>query len=208
MSPAPGRRRAGDVVRVTLLARATLAATLLAHAALAAGCATSPPQTRTTFLRSVDLVEMTDELAQSFAASPAVQSRTPDSEPWTISLDRLTNRTNQIIREGEKWLYLVRLRGLLAQSDVGPARSITWVVPPERWEEVAREHDLGDEPGELRTRPTHRLTAEFLALTNTSAGGRTDAYTCSYQLVDLETGRIVWEDVWEVKRAAFGRTWD
>lgn len=176
--------------------------------ALVAGCATPPPAVRTTFLRSVDLVAMTDAMAQSFAAAPAVQERGPGSPPWVISLDRLTNRTNQIIREGEKWLYLVRLRGLLQQSDLSSRRSIEWVVPPDRWREVARTHGVAGEPALVRTPPTHRLTAEFLALTTTSAAGRTDTTVCSYQLVDLESGRLVWEDTWEVKRSAAGLTWD
>ena len=75
------------------------------------------------------------------------------------------------------------------------------------WSIIAAE--TGDpEPHGLRMSPTHLLTAEFSVLTNTSAQGRSDTYLCAYELVDLESGRMVWQDSWEVKRAVSGRTYD
>jgi hypothetical protein len=163
------------------------------------GCRGGPPSVQTTFLRSVDLIDMTAKMAQSFAGDAVIGSRKPDDQPWVISMYRVTNHTNQIIPDREKWLYLARLRTELAQSDIATRRSLIWIIPPERWHIVAEE---------LRMNPTHQLTAEFHALTNTSGRGRTDTYLCDYQLVDLRTGRIVWEDKWEVKRAIAGRTYD
>jgi acetyl esterase/lipase len=165
-----------------------------------------PPTARTTFLNAVDLVHMTDQMAQSFANDEMISERTPQDEPWVISIYRVVNHTNQIIREHERWLYLGRLRAQLAQSNFSDDRSVIWVIPPERWPLVADE--LGPAPPELRMRPTHLLTAEFNVLTQTHARGRSDAYVCSYQLVDLESGSIVWEDAWEVKRAIAGLTFD
>jgi hypothetical protein len=170
------------------------------------GCAA--PQTNTTFLRSVDLTSMTDRMAQSFANGAHLGARTGEDEPWVISMYRVVNHTNQIIPDREKWLYLARLRAILAQSDVTRQRRVIWVIPPERWAMVAEELGISDEPYGLRMNPTHQLTAEFHALTNTSGQGRSDAYLCDYQLVDLHTGHIVWEDKWEVKRAISGKTYD
>jgi hypothetical protein len=118
------------------------------------------------------------------------------------------NHTNQIIPEREKWLYLARLRALLAQSQLSDERSLIWIIPPERWSIVAEELGASDEPHGLRMNPTHQLTAEFNALTITSAQGRSDTSVCSYQLIDLDRGTIVWEDAWEVKRAISGITYD
>ncbi|MCI0364155.1 MAG: hypothetical protein L0Y44_01830 [Phycisphaerales bacterium] len=171
------------------------------------GCGAAP-RAHTTFLRSVDLVEMTDTMAQSFASDEIIGERTPSDEPWVISMYRVVNHTNQIIPEREKWLYMGRLRAMLAQSDIAKARSIIWIIPPERWPIVAEELNVSDEPYGLRMKPTHLLTAEFHALTNTSGSGRSDAYVCEYQLVDLGTGTLVWDDKWEVKRAVEGRTYD
>ena len=164
------------------------------------------PKTGTTFLNSVDLVEMTDRMAESFAADATMSARSPQSTPWVVSIDRMHNFTNQVIPEREKWLYIARLRATLQQSEIARQRNIIWVIPPERWPMVEKE--LGEAPLELRRRPTHELTAEFGALTNTSGKGRSDAYLCEYQLVELESGVIVWSDHWEVKRAVSGKTYD
>ena len=167
-----------------------------------------PPKAHTTFLRSVDLIDMTDRMAESFRRNDTINARTENDDPWVISIYRVLNHTNQIIPENEKWLYLARLRALLAQSDLARAHHIIWVIPPERWPMIAEELGLSKEPYGLRMNPTHQLTAEFEALTNTSGKGRTDAYLCDYQLLDLHSGQIVWEDKWEVKRAIAGKTYD
>jgi hypothetical protein len=175
-----------------------------AFLALTTGCATTPPAARTTFLQSVDLINMTDRMAQSFAQDEVIGERTKDDEPWVISIDRIVNHTNQIIPERERWQYIGRLRSRLSQADFARERNIIWVVPPERWPQIAGE---AEHPA-VRMMPTHVLTAEFHAITITSHRGRSDAYLCSYQLVDLSTGRIAWEDAWEVKRAVTGLTFD
>lgn len=172
-----------------------------------AGCG-SAPKAHTTFLRSVDLTAMTDKMAQSFATDAVISARNPSDSPWIISMYRVVNHTNQIIPDREKWLYLARLRALLAETDVAKSRNIIWIIPPERWSIVAQELDVPEEPYGLRMNPTHLLTAEFHALTNTSGKGRSDAYLCSYQLVDLKSSTMVWEGAWEVKRAVEGRTYD
>lgn len=177
-------------------------ALILANLAACSG----PPKVRTTFLNSVDLVHMTDQMAQSFATDDVISGRTERDEPWVISIFRVVNHTNQIIREDERWLYIGRLRGQLARSNVSGERNMIWVIPPERWPLVADE--LGTPPPELRLSPTHLLTAEFNVLTQTHSHGRSDAYVCSFQLVDLDSGSIVWEDAWEVKRTAAGLTFD
>lgn len=170
------------------------------------GCG-GPPKARTTFLNSVDLLAMTDQMAQSFTQDSIINARSAESEPWIISIYRIVNNTNQVIPEKQKWLYINRLRAMLDRSDVAQQRRLTWIIPPERWSIVAQE--TGEpEPYGLRLDPTHLLTAEFNALTNTSGMGRTDTYLCAYELVDLASGQIVWQDSWEVKRAAAGRTYD
>lgn len=181
---------------------------LIMLAALILGGCGGPPKVRTTFLRGVDLVDMTDRMAQSFAEDDVIGRRTPESEPWIISVYRVVNHTNQIMREPERWAYIGRLRAQLAQSELSEARSIVWIIPPERWPIVAEELGVPDEPYGLRMDPTHLLTAEFFSLTNTSGQGRSDAYVCSFQLLALDTGTIVWEDSWEVKRAVEGVTYD
>jgi hypothetical protein len=181
---------------------------IAAAALLLVGCETGPPRARTTFLDDVDMVAMTNRMARSFARDDVIGGRTPDSERWIVSIHRIANYTNQLIPEREKWLYVGRLRAVLQQSDLARERNLVWIIPPERWPIVAAELDVPDEPYGLRMDPTHLMTAEFHALTNTSGAGRSDAYLCDYQLVDLGRGTITWEDRWEVKRAVKGRTYD
>ncbi len=111
---------------------------MIAAGAAAWGC--SPPAARTTFLRSVDLVDMTDRMAESFAADAVLGRRTPGSAPWVVSIDRAVNHTNQVMPSREKWLYVARLRALLAGSDLAGSRNIVWVVPPERWPTFRGDH--------------------------------------------------------------------
>ena len=173
------------------------------------GCG-GPPKARTTFLNSVDLVAMTDQMAASFAHDEVISQRSleAESELWVISMNRIANHTNQIIPDREKWLYMARLRSLLAQSEIGRERNLVWVVPPEQWSAVQDELHEPFEPAELRMKPTHQLTAEFFALTNSAAMGRSDTYHCAYVLVDLESGTEVWRGAWEVKHWVEGRTYD
>jgi len=172
-----------------------------------AGCG-GAPKVRTTFLNSVDLVSMTDRMAESFALDDVISARNATEDPWVISINRVSNHTNQIIPERERWLYMARLRSRLAQSEIAKERSLIWVVPPDRWMAVADELSDPHEPAELRMTPTHQLTADFYTLTNSTGQGRSDAYLCSFQLFQLQTGAIVWEDAWEVKHWAKGRTYD
>jgi hypothetical protein len=146
--------------------------------------------------------------AQSFTGDEVMGRRKATDQPWIISIYRIVNHTNQIIPDREKWLYIARLRAMLAESDLAKQRSIIWVIPPERWSMVADELGVSQEPYGLRMNPTHQLTAEFNALTNTFAKGRSDMYQCSFQLLDLQSGQVVWEGSWEVKRAISGKTYD
>ncbi len=168
----------------------------------------APPKASTTFLQSVDLVDSTEKMARSFAQSPAIMSRTYASPRWIISIDKIVNHTNQIIPENEKWAYIGRLRARMTQARISEQRSLVWIVPPEKWPIIAEELRSTGEPPDLRRPPTHLLTGQFSALTNTSGEGRSDAYLCTYELVDLATGEVVWQDSWEVKRSAVGKTYD
>ena len=151
---------------------------------------------------------MTNNLSGSFAHDELINARTNTDDPWVISISDIVNNTQQIIPESERWLYIARLRSCLAQTDCSDQHNLIWILPPEGYQQIDAERKGAPSLFEQRMPPTHLLTGEFVALTNTSSFGRADAYICDYQLVDLETGRIVWEDAWEVKRYAPGTTYD
>ncbi|MBI1373834.1 MAG: hypothetical protein GC159_14010 [Phycisphaera sp.] len=173
------------------------AASLAAAVAIAASLgACSEPRINNTRLGSTDLVVMTDRMVQSLMANNAVASRTPRSEPWVVTLDRVSNRTNDIIPDGEKWLFMARLRARLSESPSLRDRNLTFIVPAERRGQI--EHE--GHPAET-LKPTHALAATFHALTTQSRGGRTDTYLCAFELLDLRDDHLVWEDSYEIKQA-------
>jgi PBP1b-binding outer membrane lipoprotein LpoB len=166
--------------------------------------ACSAPQINNTRLASSDVVTMTDQMTQSLMARKNVGSRTPGSTPWIVTMDRVINKSNDIIPDGEKWAFVNRLRAQLAQSPAMRERNIQFVVPPAQ----ANELNAREQAGTMRAKPTHALTATFYSITNASRGGRSDAYLCAFQLVDLKDDTIVWEDKYEVKRSVARNAFD
>lgn len=158
---------------------------------LLGGC--SAPSINTTRLGSVDLVTMTDQMAASLTSSPAAVS---NARQWLVTMDRVSNQTNDIITEGEKRAFLARLRTQLNQSPALASRNITFVAPLDQRQGTT---ELQVAPTDIR--PTHALTATIYAASNRSRAARSDAYLAAFQLLDLATNRIVWEDRYEVKYA-------
>jgi len=151
---------------------------------------------------------MINNLSESFAHDEIINSHTVEDQPWVVSISDIVNNTQQVIPESERWLYVARLRSRLAQSDCSARHNIIWVIPPKGIQRVDNENAGSSSLAEQRMAPTHLLTGEFVALTITSHTGRADTYICDFQLINLQTGLIVWEDAWEVKRYAVGMTYD
>lgn len=168
-------------------------APLIALAALAS-CA-GPRLYDTTMLGSVDVVDMTDRMVVSLVESSALEGRDAASEPWVITMDRVSNRTEHIMSPGERWGIMNRLRALLMQTELRRDRHLLFVLPAEAWQSL----DVAEEPPPTRRPPTHALRATFLSDTQSSIDARVDAYLCAFQLVDLTSGLLVWEDAFEVK---------
>ncbi|MFA7236453.1 MAG: hypothetical protein WC058_06285 [Phycisphaeraceae bacterium] len=163
-----------------------------------AGC--GAPRIENVRLDSADLVAMTDRMAESLLGNPAIASRQADDEPWVITLDRVTNDTSDIIPEGEKRAYMARLRALLAQSPALNAHALKFVLP------LAHAQSL-DEPNRRLT-PTHALAATFHTADNYSRQARSAMYVCAFELLDLRSDQIIWEDRYELKRGVTRSEWD
>lgn len=172
--------------------------------ALATLTACSAPRIQTTRLGSADLVAMTDAMVSSLLAADALAGRDEDSDPWIVTLDRVSNQTNDVMPRRELWAFMARLRSQISQSDELRRRNVQFVVPAEFAKTIGERHD----DGAGRARPTHALTATFHALTNRQRTGRTDTYVCAFQLLDLRTDELTWEDSYEVKRAVARGTLD
>ena len=178
----------------------------LAGAALLAGCQSnpSPNQGRTKArpvdtrlveedgLASKDLVTATDDMVAQIASN----SRFRDAPyPVDIVMDRVVNATRSEPNRNFD-IYLARIRAQLAQADVPNIRfhfNKTQVVSLRRSE--------GLEPAPESGLPTfasnvdYALTATFYDLQS----GATDTYLLTFQVVDIHSGEIVWEGMYEVK---------
>lgn len=178
---------------------------LLLLTGVAAVAACSPAKTDNTRLQSADMVRMTQRMAISLSASDALASRDADSPLWTLTLDRVSNYTNDIIPAREKWAYMNRVRALLGESTVLQQRNLQFVLSRPWADELEDRHA---EAVELRQTPTHALAATFFSLTQYSHAARIDAYLCAFQLIDLSDDRVLWEDSWEVKRGVLRNPFD
>jgi len=176
---------------------AATAAASLAAAPFIGGCAA--PRVNTTMLTIKDIVSMTDQMAQSLAASPVIASRAASSPRWVFTMDKVSNRTEHLLDDQEKWGTMARFRAELSRSFVARERNIAFVLPAEQWKRYAAGGDYSED--QARLRPTHALRAEFRSDTRSALLSRSDHYLCAFQLLDLNDGAIVWENAYEVKYA-------
>lgn len=174
-------------------------------AMLGAAAACSPPRQANTRLDSVDLVAMTDRMAMSLLASDMLAGRDEQSPRWVVSVDRVTNRTSDVIPHRELWAFMARLRALLNQSPELRRRNVVFVLSPDQ--AAALNQRQGDDAG-ARARPTHVLAATFRSLTQDTRTVRSDTYLCAFQFIDLASDEIRWEDSYEVKRTVLRDEWD
>jgi PBP1b-binding outer membrane lipoprotein LpoB len=172
-------------------------------AGVLSGCAA--PRINTTMLTTPDIIKMTDRMAESLNASAPIAGRSPASPKWVFTMDRVTNRTEHLLDDSEKWGIMARFRANLARTLLANERAIAFVLPAAEWQRYA---NADFAPEQARLRPTHALRAEFRSDTSSSLTARRDAYLCAFQLLDLESGSIVWEDSYEVKYSVVRNSFD
>lgn len=176
---------------------------LLLSCLLLAGCSgpAISTQSRTPFLDSRDLINMTNKMAVAITTDPVIATLT-DREPMVIVLTPLKNETNEIITRGQGDAFLHRLRVLLVAHQSLRNRFV-FIINPTSYQRLAQQGistaDLGGAQGPLK--PTYALQATFYADTKVAAEYRSDYYLCTFFLTDISTGRILWEGSYETKKA-------
>ena len=188
---------------------------LLLLTSTTAGCATTStagnhrsstgPRIDNTSLTSIDLVRMTDQMAASLIASGIIDTSTPENQ-LIIVADRVVNRTNQIIDAGEKQLFLTKLRATLNENPSLKKRGIIFVARPDELSQFSE--PIPDNTNVKHRGPTHALTAVFNTLTNVDRTERDETYECDFQLQNLKTRKIEWEDAYTVRYVVKrGKVW-
>ena len=176
-------------------------------AAVLVGACESPP--RSTRLTIDDFQQMADAMARSLTRSEALARRGPDSAPWIVSMTRLRNLSSDVMTEAEQWAIMTDLRDTTPLQQLWHRKQVRFVLPPERARALRDSDAFADSatrPG--RRAPTHTLTATLRSVTRATAEARTDLYACEFELLALATGEPVWQDRFEIKRAALGHAWD
>jgi hypothetical protein len=172
---------------------------------MAGGCASKAP--RSTRLASADLIEASAAMAAQLASSDWLTDRTPADLTFVITIDRVENLSSDVIPEHEQWFIVDRLRSQLPMQSLASDRALRFVIPAAKLASLQRvAPELADVGWERE--PTHRMSGTFRSVTRTGRGGRTDLYQLDFEILDLTNGAHVWSGQYEIKRLAYGRSWD
>jgi PBP1b-binding outer membrane lipoprotein LpoB len=204
----------------------TLAISLVAVAILVTGCASSGVKNpsgvgvtemkpdeggfvRSTGVESQDLVSVTDKMARSILAVPEIVNA--QGTPYVI-LYPVENNTRFPIN---KELFLSRIRAELNSKARGKVRFLirgAGAQADPRMAALEREREL-KESGQVTSDPAKDtagvsqfkgadffLTGKLEGLSHRTSRGTSDYVLYSFQLIDVRTSVIVWEDKAEIKK--------
>jgi len=138
-------------------------------------------------LGSADLAAATDAMVASIAQVPAIRGA---DEQVVIVLDEMDNKTEMPAQDFDA--FLGRLRALLNQSDV--RNDLAFVGNRSKTERIKQREGYPVDQS-ARSLPRYALTGTVYEV---SRGGRS-YYLLTFQMVDLTTDIITWEDSYEVK---------
>jgi Peptidoglycan-synthase activator LpoB len=169
--------------------------------AMAVGCSTAVSSGHNTALDSVDLVAMTDQMAQGMATDPRINQEVAAQGPLTVVCLPVENQlTGEIIPRGQAEAYTARVRDLLSKK--APDR-FTWIMNRDEFNDLRQQElqgvSLGPSPDAVQ--PHYALHAVFQSLTQEDAAHRSDYYLCVYRLTDLQNRTELWSGRYEVKKS-------
>ncbi|MCL2647603.1 MAG: penicillin-binding protein activator LpoB [Phycisphaerales bacterium] len=159
---------------------------------------------RNSFLTADDLVKMTAKMAMSITSDAGV-ARIIAQKRMLIVMKPVENATNEIIRPGEKEMYVHRVRALLS-SEPALRDKFVFVLNRVDYEKLRAEEGLSTESlgsTEERVQPEYALWGTFYANTNVKSTARTDTYLCVFKLTKLSgenAGEIIWENKYETSK--------
>jgi hypothetical protein len=124
-----------------------------------------------------------------------------------VAIHKVENLTSDIIPEGDRWWMMQRVRASQPILTLSRDKNLRFVIPAEHLQAGIDRGNLEDDFAKDR-KPTHEMSATFLSATRAAGKHRTDAYLCEYRITDLASGSLVWTEIFEFKRAAFGKGYD
>lgn len=151
-----------------------------------------------TGLQSRDLVDMTDKLAADLLKIPQIAN---NPNKIVIQVTSIRNQTSTPWQNDQ--IYLARMRTLLAKY---AGNQIAFTLPPQQLAQLQQQtlgenkggfeqNSRGAAPTSGRLIPQYALTGVFYDLPNSA----TTYYLCEFQLVDIQTGQLIWDGKYEVR---------
>ena len=165
------------------------------------GCANAVQSGHNTLLDSMDLVQMTDQMARSIVSDPKVQQAIHESGPLRVVVQPVENQmTAEVLPHGQAEAFTARVRALLSKH---APDQFTWVLNKSEFYDLrGKELDVPLGPAPEAINPDYALTAIFSSLSQESSKGRSDFYLCRYELSNLQTRNLLWSDTYKVKKTA------
>jgi len=167
---------------------------------LGLGCFSISPSRVNLELDDTDVQQMAQKMAESLSRScgPTASSGRP-----VIVMHKILNETTQILSP----IFLAKLRTLLTRHAAG---RMLFVLSRAAWDELDSERGRrGNDRGQdERLTPRFALGGTFYSHTLENKEGRSDYVLCTFQLSDLQTGTLVWEDSYDLKRRAHRELFD
>ena len=184
--------------------RALLVIFIALAACLLQACA-GPPRTTKVTMRDLD--DMATIVALNLRNSDWMTSRDSTSEQVVVAMDKVENLTDDIIPSGEQWAIMTKIRTNANMVRIGREKAISFVIPKEFLIHAQQSGNIDNTFADLRS-PTHEMSATLRNTTRSIKDARTDVYICEFRITALATGELKWLDTFELKRQAFGLTFD
>ncbi len=155
-----------------------------------------------TGLQSRDLVDMTNRLSADLLKIPEIAN---NPNKVIVVMGTIHNQTSTPWQNDQ--IYLARMRALL--NEYAHDR-MAFVLPLANAAALQQKYLGGQQTAmnpatgqwqNATLRPQYVLNGTFYDLPNTA----TTYYLCTFKLVDISTGQIVWENKYEVRSLNFGQ---
>jgi hypothetical protein len=152
-----------------------------------------------TGIESQDMVAVTDKMARSILSIPEI-AQAPN--PPRILVEPVVNETRFPI---DKDIFLTRMRGELNSKARGRVRFLARehlaALERERQLKQSGQVTSSSDPNLQKFRGAdYMLTGKFQGLTTRTAAGTSDYVLYSFELIDVRTSEILWQDTAEIKK--------
>jgi hypothetical protein len=167
----------------------------------ASGCTSAVQSGHNTALDSVNLEEMTDQMAAGILADGRVRQAIAAEGPLKVVVQPVENRmTGEVLPRGAAEAFTARVRWLLSRH---APDDFQWIINRDTFYRLrGKELDVPLGPAPEAVNPRYALWAAFYSLTDETSKRRTSAYLCVFELTDLDRRSTLWTGRYEVKKVA------